>query len=380
MNDPSILVRRATPEDRTAIFDFIRQAYAGRWQYKIPERWQWAYLENPYLEPGELPLWIAVDGQGAVVGQTGALVEPLVVAGQAFRAGWSIDTFLLPEHRGRGLGRALQQANDEANPIFISLSMSEANRRIKTSLGSTALQPVLTFVKVVRHEPDRALETLLDRLYLRGDRPRDLVAAPLRALKLDRTLARTLTARTASRDYHEFSRIDRSVQIESTSEITLEFDRLWETVSPRYPALIRRDRNYLKWKYDGQPHTDYQRLIARRNGEICGYLILRLGRPPEPNHGILTDLFTAPDDSRTIHALAASGVARLQSQGAESILAATNLPAYQGILQSFGFRPTKPSTPMVHCRVEAAACKTLLAPGALLLGKGDHDWDQFPLG
>jgi hypothetical protein len=365
-------------EDRDAVFDFIRQAYPSRWQYKIPERWEWAYVENPYLEPGELPFWIAVDERGGVAGGTGALVEPLAVSGKELRVGWSVDTFLLPSFRGLGLGRELQRLNDEANPIFMSLSMSEANRRIKTSLGSVALEPVATFVKVSRHTPDRALDQVLSRLNLREGPNRERIAGLVRALRLDRALAQSLTARSARRDYRELGRIDRSLQIESAAEITSEFDELWEAVSPRYAALIRRDGSYLRWKYDRQPHSRYERLIARRGGAPCGYLILRLGRPPEANRGFLTDLFAAPEDGPAIHALLAAGVARLQAEGVESISAATNLPAYQAALRRFGFRRTEPATPMVHCRGEAGICQTLLARGSFLLGKGDHDWDQFP--
>ncbi len=95
------VVRRATQADREAIFQFIQKAYPSRWQYKIPERWQWEYVDNPFLEGDELPVWIAVEDDGGpgarVLGQTCALVEPLKIGSQVYRAGWSVDTFLLPE-------------------------------------------------------------------------------------------------------------------------------------------------------------------------------------------------------------------------------------------------------------------------------------------
>ncbi len=70
-------VRQATPADQAAIYEFIQTAYAGRSEYKIPERWAWAYLNNPFKETAALPIWIAVGGDGRVVGQTCALIEPL---------------------------------------------------------------------------------------------------------------------------------------------------------------------------------------------------------------------------------------------------------------------------------------------------------------
>ena len=127
-------VRRATIEDQNAIFEFIKMAYVGRWQYKIPERWQWEFIDNPFLFDDGLPIWIAVEEDGSVVGQTCALVEPIKIGEEVHKVGWSVDTFLLPEYRGQGIGFQLQKANDQANEIFMSLSMSKANRRIKSGL------------------------------------------------------------------------------------------------------------------------------------------------------------------------------------------------------------------------------------------------------
>ena len=81
-----------------------------------------------------LPLWIALDG-GRVVGQTGAMVEPIKFGDVKDKVAWSVDTYVLPEYRGRGVGRQLQQANQSHHRLFMSLAMSQGNRRIKTRLG-----------------------------------------------------------------------------------------------------------------------------------------------------------------------------------------------------------------------------------------------------
>ncbi len=44
----TIEVRQATPDDQAAIYAFIQTAYAGRSEYKIPARWAWAYVNNPF--------------------------------------------------------------------------------------------------------------------------------------------------------------------------------------------------------------------------------------------------------------------------------------------------------------------------------------------
>ena len=65
-----------------------------------------------------------------------------------------VDTVVLPAYQGQGLGRRLQEANQDSHDVFMSLKMSERNARIKTKLGGFALPPVS-----------------LMKLRLRSDRP-----------------------------------------------------------------------------------------------------------------------------------------------------------------------------------------------------------------
>ena len=135
-------VRQASLEDESAIARFLTEAYGERAQFKYPARWKWQFRDNPFLSefPG-LPIWIAVRND-RVVGQTCAQIEPLRVGDRETLVGWSVDTVVLPEFRGLGLGKQLQKANQDSHPVFMSLSMSSANRGIKESLGGSRLPDV----------------------------------------------------------------------------------------------------------------------------------------------------------------------------------------------------------------------------------------------
>ena len=64
-------VRQATLNDRDAIWEFTKAAYGDLAQYKIPQRWNWQFWDNPFVDQREekLPVWIAVK-DGRIVGQT----------------------------------------------------------------------------------------------------------------------------------------------------------------------------------------------------------------------------------------------------------------------------------------------------------------------
>jgi GNAT superfamily N-acetyltransferase len=372
-SESKVTVRRATLEDKERVFAFVRKAYAGRWQYKIPERWQWEYVNNPYLESADLPVWIAVTETGEVVGQTCALVEPLVLGGQERRVGWSVDTFLFPEYRGQGIGFQLQKANDEGNPIFMSLSMSAQNRKIKAGLGSVAIDPVPGYRRLVRYTPESLRQAALSRYAKHGE----TVARLLQLTRLDHLAAAFLNLRL--RKTQPLSEDSSGIEFKPVERFGEEADQLWAKLSHCFYAVVKRDAQYLNWKYVDQPHTDYARITAWKDGEICGYVIVRRTRPPERDMGIIADVFVDPQDEPGLRSLWLYAVRYFEALQVKDILAATSVQAYQDCLHDLGFNQVKGGYPMFHCKDGSPECVQAREPGAWFLSRGDHDWDQFPL-
>ena len=367
-------VRQATLADREAIFSFIRQAYEGRWQYKIPERWDWAYRDNPYWDGPGLPIWIALDEDGRVIGQAGALLEPLQLGGQSYQVSWGVDAFVLPEFRGQGIGTRLQEAHFQTHPIFMSINMSSRIRSIKEKLGSQAVDPVITFVKVLQHDSASVQERLG-----RGTAPGSNWLPGLAAgLRMDRGLAWALNTRLSRREASWQSRLDPDIKIQAVDEFSAGFDGLWERLAPRFYALAERNKAYLNWKYLQQPHIQHQIFTTAQGGQLCGYIILRQGRPPEPNLGIIADLFTAPEDEATTLALLVHGIGFLRARGCQAVVAGTSVKAFQNRLLGLGFRAQREYSPLFFCRPALSGCREALEPGRWLLGIGDQDWNQFP--
>jgi hypothetical protein len=300
-----------------------------------------------------------------------------------------VDTFLLPTYRGQGIGFQLQKANDEGNPIFMSLSMSGANRRIKAGLGSVPLEPVMSYTRLTRYTPESMRAAAVRKLAKDRALAGKLVSGAMRSTLLDRVSAGVLNMGLARRNARQLGRKTKpstgGLHFESVSTFGSEIDSLWQELSPKFYAAITRTSQYLNWKYARQPFAQYTRLLAMRGDQVCGYLIYRVGQPPERNVGILADFLIDPEDSAGLHRLLVEGVRRLQADGAKDISAAATLAPYQRALESLGFLPVKEVFAMFHCKPEAADelssvdCARAVEPGSWLLGRGDHDWDQFPL-
>lgn len=52
-------------------------------------------------------------------------------------------------------------------------------------------------------------------------------------------------------------------------------DRFWEKIKDLYNIWTVRNAAYLNWRYSAIPHIDNRIFLARKNGEILGYLIIR---------------------------------------------------------------------------------------------------------
>lgn len=339
-----ISIRQAVAEDREAIFDFIRTAYAGREQYKIPYRWYWQFVDNPYAAPNGLPVWIALHN-GRIVGQTAAMPEPVKLGPCETTAGWSVDTFVLPDYRRRGLGRELQKLNQESHPVFLSLKMSEHNARIKAELGAAELSPVY-MMKL-------CLGTDGADLCKRIRRRSPVLGACLSRTGLAPAMASALSA-SARRQWQgtveQFQGEGEGdeVEIREVFSFNHEFTELWQHAAHNYDLAVNRTATYLQWKYDERPHVEYRRFIARREGQLCGYVILRCGTPPEPNLGIIDDLVAAGQSEAVLQILAVFAVEFFRQHNIGEIRVAASDERYIHALGGLGFRVMRKLTPMCH--------------------------------
>ena len=409
-------VRQATLDDKPAIAQFLQVAYPDRHQYKFPERWEWQFESNPFCDGNmeKLPLWLAFDGE-RIVGQTGAQLEPMKLGDKSVRVGWSVDTYVLPDYRGQGIGRGLQQANQAHHQVFMSLAMSDGNRHIKTSLGATALSPVEVYELRVSVPAERIRERL------RSSTP---ALAPLASgVGLDRLAAKATTAvaewrwrRSKAKGLAErydpqkpgFSEkagflsrkaIRNRAVIREIERFDERFDALWSKARGGYEICVERTPRYLNWKFTDQPHAVYGRFAALVNDAVVGYVVLRVCSPPEPPLGVIVDLVTEDNDETVCRELLVFAVEQLRQAGVEKVRVATTLDGISRTLQSLSFRRTRTYTPMCHVREEprakseesraesdsqsSLATRDYSLPAldsglSAFFSLGDHDLDQFP--
>jgi GNAT superfamily N-acetyltransferase len=376
MGNHMIEVRRATLTDKPAIFEFLSKAYAGRAQYKFPERWEWQFEKNPFRQGSELPIWIAVDEKRVVVGQVCAMFEPLKMGAEARYLAWPVDFVVLPEYRSQQIGTRLHKADFDDKDIFVALAMAGSSRRLVTKLGGVPIDSVTVFDRVVRFDAPSILAALRNRLTTNWPGKASLWLVHF--LWLDRLMAILVNMYIGIRDLGLPRHGSADIDIQRVDEFDHTADQFWDSASPQFYAVVQRNSKYLNWKYVQQPHMDYQLFTASRRGKMCGYVILRRARVPESNSGIVADLLVPFEDRAAIHSLLTFAVRYFKHQKVNHIEAASSSDVYGSALRALGFRKKRDVQPLFHSSIGTPAVESARKPGSWFLGRSDHDWDQFP--
>ena len=372
----TITVRRAVPADKAEIFKFLLEAYGENGHHKFPERWEWQFERNPYKPDDQIPVFVAIDENGKIVGQSAAMYEPLKVGAEYHTLAWALDAIVLPDYRGQNLGFETLRINCESSPLWMGMIMAPSSRHILEKLGCQAVDNVSSYRRVTRFDTASVNLGVRNRGLLGGFRNK--FSQFLQRLGIDKFGSLLINAAVSVQDAFLGLTQDKRITIQEQHSFDDRFDRFREKVQLQYPIIIRRDSQFLKWKYLEQPDMRYRIFTAARDGEFRGYIILRCAFPPESNAGIIADILTDPRDKAGLRMLLFHAVRFFKSQNMKYIYCASSIPAYQRAFQSVGFRKKKTIVPLLHSQLNDNQNTLLFSKNCWFLGRSDHDWDQYP--
>lgn len=116
---------------------------------------------------------------------------------------------------------------------------------------------------------------------------------------------------------------------------------LSRAVEPRFALMVRRDAEYLDWRFLRAPSGLHRALALRAEGRLAGYVVVQLPRPGETG-GYLVDVLAA--DDRAVAASVEAGLDRLAASGASTAQAtAIDGSWWAGVLRRAGFQPPRPA-------------------------------------
>ena len=188
----------------------------------------------------------------------------------------------------------------------------------------------------------------------KGPLSRRLVKILCRFCFFDRLLPITLNILWRLRDFVERRPKEKGLcDIQEVDYFDERMDDFWHSTCGQYEIIVKRDKEFLNWRYSRDHQLTYRKFIARRNGEIKGYVVLRKAEPEELNIGKIVDLFACRDDHQTIEDLVRHAI-HFFGNDVEVIESAASDKVYQEAMSKFGFFKVETSLPMYRCEDTAS--------------------------
>lgn len=227
--------------------DFLREFNADRTEFKW-KQYEW------YRKHGKYVVVVAVvDGQ--LAGQATAYVCNVFCNGVILPISWGCDTFVLPQYRGRGLGKMLQKYLHEHVENFSSAGYSPLNGIIKRKCGAQEL-----FVNDFVYYPVSNLINFAVRKLLQKEFCKDIIIP-----SCSFPIYYYLNCKKRSSEFDVW--IER---YEDVSEEIISFMK--QTLQSQYDFYVVRDKAYMQWKYVENPSMTFKMMTVRKNGCIMGVI------------------------------------------------------------------------------------------------------------
>lgn len=270
----TVTVERYQAKDRDTVHSLFRRMHGDHGATPFLERWNWQYEQNPNLTDGTPVIWLAKLAD-QVIGQYATMPVKLMVNGTEVDAAWGMDVMIMPEHQRLGMGRLMFDAWDKGTGAAIGLGLTDASASLFKKLQWFDMGRVPRFVK-----------KLSARIQADPPQPGPLRARFEQAVSNFKTKRRKLAG-----------------SVESVSQFDERATQLWNRIGARFAFAVRRDADYLNWKFLRAPHLQYQAAQCIVNGEMRGYVIIRHAEHHGWRATVISDFLCAPDDSETLSAL-----------------------------------------------------------------------------
>ena len=270
MREKILLLRKFEHEDQDGLIDLLNLAYNG---WHSLEFFRWKYRKNPHGNP---IIWIAEENN-KIVGCY--IVNPVKLRiGKASVLGaQSVDAAVDPEYRGLGLFKKLA-------------------RRVLDTAKREGIVATYAFPSYIAYRGQIRIGyqcvSVLPNIYKLLDPSRLLEKYGLASKNLQKIVKHFLSfPRKTSRE----EPIDDQFKICQIKVFEKQIDDFWKTFYEKNNyIMLERDREYLNWRYFGNPEKEYVVYVCKQGKKILGYLVLSIEKKDQLI-GNIVDILTLPN-------------------------------------------------------------------------------------
>lgn len=370
------IIRQASIDDKIAIWQFITVAYGPSAQNKIPDRWNWAFLENPIANKSSkgLPIFIAIK-DGKIVGQICAILYQVKIGGKMHCMACGVDFIVLPVCRGEGVGHKLIKAIVEHYGLYMNTYMAAITRRIYNNLEFIEFEPIPTYRRFVKLNRATVCTYLMQKTikYMSLNRIMSVMCCfgfDIIVTSIGNILIKSCDLfLKGTKDGHQ-------TEISEIESFGNDIDELWNITNSKFKVIAKRDQEFLNWRFSKNPNFHYRCFIGKRCGETKGYIVLRSPTINDLNVGIIVDIYSAPNDLETIEDLIHHAI-DFFGKSVAIIECPTTQQDHQRALSRLGFLKMEKTVPAFYCNDLELKKEIEGYRKNWFLTKLDPDWDQL---
>lgn len=318
------IIRRYKEDDKEKILKLFekvhgdalaRQLHKGTSE-EARKHWNWQFERNPY-NTEEYPLiWIA-EHDDRIVGQWASMPIKLKINDTYVDSAWCVDVMVHPDYERQGIAKELVLQMEKSVNLPMILGISK--------VGLVFMRKKINWMKVGTSQPLVKIINTKKILakYIKNEFVLNLVSG------LGNSFFRYCFP------VYKFN--TKELSFEEIKVFNEEFNIFFEKVSKFYPVIVKRDKDYLNWRYINHPNYKYTVFVIRRLKEILGFVVLRIKRKENGKIGMIVDLLAYPHNKNIMLLLIKESIEFFTRKGCDYIQTIIFDKQIEKILKKNGF-------------------------------------------
>lgn len=324
--NPSWNVRRYREGDENGIVDLLNLAWKTRFgKWHSLEYWHWKYKQNPAGPP---IIWLAEENN-QIIGHYGIIPVIMKIGNSYMTGSFSGDAATRPDHQGRGVFSSIvNKCSQDAAEKGFQITYGFANTNLGAIYKRYERRGHISFIKsVVKLLNSRPGPRKLKKRMISTNISNAIVPGPLKIERVDR--------------------FDQRI------------DELWDVLSRNFAIIVKRNEQYLNWRYAENPEKKYLIYQAEKDGDILGYCVLDEIQSQNQKLGAIVDILGFQDRFKTLERLLETAVQVLKLRGVDAVFSTISEEhRYIATFQKVGF--------VVHPRNQRALYAAINLRGSYL--------------
>jgi hypothetical protein len=325
-------IRVVKPSDAEGVVDLLSRVFQPWPRFDIEcspvEHWRWKFIDNPanvHANAVEmLPHIVAVD-KNDIVGVTHSMLFYNKVGESLCLCTKGVDVATDDRYRGMGVYTQITKLKHEmnkkygenftysltANPLIINRTSGEQNflfPRIKYLIKINDVE------KHFKKDPSPKKGIIL-KVGVYG------------AKLLNKVTNLSLQSPSTNVELKEIAKFDDRI------------NTFYDKVKTNYAFIVEKTAEYLNWRYCDKRGGDFKSWIAEENGEIVGFIVLRVNRiDPEYPRGFVMDLLALDSRLDVVESLVSYAIGWFDNLGVNVVHAQlVGGHVYEALLGKYGF-------------------------------------------